>query len=64
MSVAGSKWTTYRQMAEDTINQAAPIAGLKQRRCVTRGIPLSGSDTSADGAEPDDFGFDASKLGL
>ena len=64
VSVAGGKWTTYRQMAEDAVNQAAAIAGLEQRRCVTKGLPLSGSDTSADGTEADDFGFNASNLGL
>ncbi len=64
VSVAGGKWTTYRQMAEDAVHQVAAIAGLEQRRCVTKGLPLSGSDTSADGTEADDFGFNASKLGL
>ncbi len=62
VSVAGGKWTTYRQMAEDTIDQASAVAGLEQRRCATRDLPLSGADASAEGVEADDLGFDAKLL--
>jgi glycerol-3-phosphate dehydrogenase len=40
LTVAGGKWTTYRRMAEDCVNFAAPLAGLPQRPCVTRDLPI------------------------
>ena len=36
LSVAGGKWTTYRHMAEDTVNQAAMLARLPETGCKTR----------------------------
>ena len=32
VTIAGGKWTTYRNMAEDCVNQAATLAGLDERR--------------------------------
>jgi len=62
VSVAGGKWTTYRQMAEDAVNQATAVSGRSPRRRVTRNLPLSGSDNFVDGSEADDLGFDARLL--
>jgi glycerol-3-phosphate dehydrogenase len=42
VTVAGGKWTTYRQMAEDTLNAAIRGGLLEPRDCVTRTIPLRG----------------------
>lgn len=42
VTIAGGKWTTYRKMAEDTVNQAADVAGLERRECVTAGLSLYG----------------------
>jgi glycerol-3-phosphate dehydrogenase len=42
LTVAGGKWTTYRHMAEDCVNQAALIAGLEDRDCVTRRLRIHG----------------------
>jgi len=42
VTIAGGKWTTYRKMAEDTIDQAALIADLEDRDCVTKGLQLHG----------------------
>ena len=42
VTITGGKWTTYRQMAEDTVNQAAQVAGLEDRPCVTAQLPLHG----------------------
>jgi glycerol-3-phosphate dehydrogenase len=36
ITITGGKWTTYRKMAEDTINQAMMVAGLQERDCITR----------------------------
>jgi glycerol-3-phosphate dehydrogenase len=42
VTVAGGKWTTYRHMAEDCVNQAALLAGLPDRPCVTRQLDVHG----------------------
>ena len=48
VTIAGGKWTTYRKMAEDTINQAAVIAGLEDVSCKTEGIRIHGWLKSVD----------------
>jgi glycerol-3-phosphate dehydrogenase len=44
VTVAGGKWTTYRKMAEDTVDHAAKAAGLDPRPCRTASLLLHGSD--------------------
>lgn len=43
LTIAGGKWTTYRNMAEDCVNQAATLAQLDDRPCVTRTLSIHGS---------------------
>jgi glycerol-3-phosphate dehydrogenase len=40
ITITGGKWTTYRKMAEDTIDRAAGIAGLPQQRCPTADVQI------------------------
>eukprot|EP01087_Luapelamoeba_hula_P008926 TRINITY_DN2270_c0_g1_i1.p1 TRINITY_DN2270_c0_g1~~TRINITY_DN2270_c0_g1_i1.p1 ORF type:complete len:724 (-),score=117.84 TRINITY_DN2270_c0_g1_i1:157-2328(-) len=43
ISIAGGKWTTYRMMAEDTVDKAIEILGLKPTsECKTKGLTLIG----------------------
>lgn len=42
VTITGGKWTTYRKMAEDTINQAMLVAGLEDRPCVTKNMRIHG----------------------
>lgn len=42
LTVTGGKWTTYRRMAEDVINQAERTAGLDPRPCPTVHFPIHG----------------------
>jgi len=42
ITIAGGKWTTYRQMAEDTLNAAIRAGLLEPRECVTRAVALRG----------------------
>ena len=47
LTIAGGKWTTYRQMAEETVDTAIESFGLKPPRaqkCVTEGIKLTGAE--------------------
>jgi glycerol-3-phosphate dehydrogenase len=48
ITTAGGKWTTYRRMAEDTIDQAALVGGLEERPAATAELELHGWT-----AEPD-----------
>ncbi len=43
VTVAGGKWTTYRLMAEDAMNQAAVVADLPPEPCVTRELAIVGA---------------------
>ena len=42
LTVAGGKWTTYRHMAEDAVNQAAMLAHLPERTCRTATLNIHG----------------------
>lgn len=42
VTITGGKWTTYRKMAEDTVNQAAQVGGLDERPCATAALRLHG----------------------
>lgn len=42
LTLTGGKWTTYRNMAEDCVNQAATLAQLDDRPCATRSLPIHG----------------------
>lgn len=42
LTIAGGKWTTYRHMAEDCVDQAIVLAGLDDRPCVTRRLRIHG----------------------
>ena len=42
LSIAGGKWTTYRRMAEDCVNQAAMLARLPEVPCVTEHLNIHG----------------------
>lgn len=42
VTITGGKWTTYRRMAEDTIDRAAIVAGLDARPSVTRELRIHG----------------------
>ena len=42
MTICGGKWTTYRHMAEDCVDQAATLAQLPERACVTRDLRIHG----------------------
>ena len=48
LTVTGGKWTTYRNMAEDCVNQAAELAGLPERRSPTKHLNIHGFHRHAD----------------
>ncbi|HMI63490.1 MAG TPA: FAD-dependent oxidoreductase, partial [Puia sp.] len=50
ITITGGKWTTYRRMAEDTVNMAIEKAGLPKRECITADLPIHGSPQARVGA--------------
>jgi glycerol-3-phosphate dehydrogenase len=42
LSIAGGKWTTYRNMAEDCVNHAAILGKLPERECSTKRLNIHG----------------------
>lgn len=47
LTIAGGKWTTYRNMAEDCVDQAATLARLPDRPCPTKTLRVHGAHTDA-----------------
>jgi glycerol-3-phosphate dehydrogenase len=48
LTTAGGKWTTYRHMAEDTVNQALDFGRLPERPCTTGDLKIHGFHQSAE----------------
>ena len=48
VTTVGGKWTTYRRMAEDTVDRAAELARLPEKPCVTKTLRIHGYDTDAE----------------
>ena len=48
LTATGGKWTTYRNMAEHAVDQAADFAGLAERQCVTRTLNVHGFHSNAE----------------
>ena len=60
VTIAGGKWTTYRKMGQDVIDQAAVIGGLEERPSTTSTLRLHGWHEYADDfGKLDYYGADA-----
>ena len=44
LTITGGKWTTYRKMAEDTVNLAIELANITEKGCVTENLKIYNSD--------------------
>jgi glycerol-3-phosphate dehydrogenase len=42
LTIVGGKWTTYRHMAEDTMNHAITLGKLDDKPCVTKDLKIHG----------------------
>jgi glycerol-3-phosphate dehydrogenase len=40
VTITGGKWTTYRKMAEDAIDNAVFVAKLEKKACITKQLPI------------------------
>src|SRR5437660_10484902 len=63
VTIAGGKWTTYRHMAEDCVDQAATLAQLPEKPCATQHLHIHGFHEAAkkDVAKKDVAKEDAAK---
>ncbi len=52
ITITGGKWTTYRKMAEDTVDRAIVIGGFPNRLSVTETLSLHGYKDSMDWSDP------------
>ena len=52
ITITGGKWTTYRKMAEDTVDLAIQSGGLAKRICKTKTLYLHGFHESVDWSDP------------
>ena len=48
VTIAGGKWTTYRRMAEDCVDQSATLARLEERPCRTAELKIHGHRSGAE----------------
>jgi glycerol-3-phosphate dehydrogenase len=51
VTITGGKWTTYRQMAEDTVNMALKVKEIPFRPCKTRNLKIHGYMENPDMSE-------------
>ena len=52
VTICGGKWTTYRRMAEDCVDQAAILAQLPEKPCRTQNLRIHGCSEAADALSP------------
>jgi glycerol-3-phosphate dehydrogenase len=47
ITIAGGKWTTYRKMAKDVVQNAIFIGKLEKRKCITQIVEIHGFSATA-----------------
>jgi glycerol-3-phosphate dehydrogenase len=52
ITITGGKWTTYRKMAEDTVNRAIVVGHLSNEISVTKTLSLHGFKETVDWTDP------------
>ena len=52
ITLTGGKWTTYRKMAEDVVDEAARQAKLPEKESVTSDLKIHGYMEGVDGSDP------------
>ncbi|TFG89971.1 MAG: glycerol-3-phosphate dehydrogenase/oxidase [Candidatus Atribacteria bacterium] len=63
VTITGGKWTTYRQMAEDTVNMALRSKGMPVRKCKTRNLKIHGyRENAGNGDWIDIYGSDSEEI--
>lgn len=58
ITITGGKWTTYRRMAEETIDLAIKQGGLPESKCVTKDLKIHGCTQSNGDSHLNAYGSD------
>jgi glycerol-3-phosphate dehydrogenase len=65
LTIVGGKWTTYRHMAEDTVNHAITLGKLDDNHCVTHDLHIHGYAENIDPHQAlSVYGSDAEQIRL
>ena len=62
ITITGGKWTTYRRMAEETVDLAITHAGLNAKPCITKELKIHGSAEIAGDHHLDIYGSDRQNI--
>lgn len=62
ITITGGKWTTYRRMAEETVDLAIIEAKLQRKGCITQNLKIHGCTNFHDGNYLDIYGTDRAKI--
>ena len=62
VTVSGGKWTTYRRMAEDAVDQAETVAGLTARPSITGQLPIHGWQETIENGPWSVYGSDRAEI--
>ena len=62
LTIVGGKWTTYRHMAEDTVNHAATLGKLPDVACTTANLHVHGWSDAQDLGALQVYGSDAAAI--
>ncbi|HQU81483.1 MAG TPA: glycerol-3-phosphate dehydrogenase/oxidase [Pyrinomonadaceae bacterium] len=63
LTITGGKWTTYRAMAEDAVDQAIKLGNFPDKKCVTEKLKIHGfSEESSNFGELEIYGSDALEI--
>jgi glycerol-3-phosphate dehydrogenase len=64
ITITGGKWTTYRNMAEDTVDRAAQVGGLPRVKSPTRDLRLHGHQEQPEAEPFGVYGSEATQVKL
>lgn len=62
ITITGGKWTTYRKMAEDTIDKAIALGQQFSAKCITAQVKIHGAEGEKDTGHFAIYGADASQI--
>ncbi|WP_316829597.1 glycerol-3-phosphate dehydrogenase/oxidase [Pedobacter aquatilis] len=62
ITITGGKWTTYRRMAEETVDLAIKHASLQPKNCITKTLNIHASTDIRSGSYLDIYGTDKTNI--
>ena len=62
VTITGGKWTTYRKMAEETVNKVIEVGGLEPQSCRTKDLPVHAYRESGSACHLSVYGSDEEEI--